>query len=165
MSTGVLLYALAGLTARSSDSGTLALCISTARLPTLLPSNSRSRSPSATAEIHPPGRRVVAGGVHFFSVPSKTKSNAQPSAGKDIESSQPARQHDRIVIGHIEHTTTGSHQPRRPMVACSLPDILKSSANTFERFASTVGHSFNLCHQRFTLCTRLAKVLLLETPI
>jgi hypothetical protein len=30
---------------------------------------------------------------------------------------------------------------------------------------STAGHSLILCHQRFALCTRLAKVLLLEGPM
>jgi hypothetical protein len=56
-------------------------------------------------------------------------------------------------------------QPSEPMVACSLPDILRSEANTFQHFSSTAGHSLILCHQRFALCTRLARVLLLEGPM
>jgi len=58
-------------------------------------------------------------------------------------------------------TTTGLIKPSRPMVDCSLPDILRSAADTFQHFGSTEALSYPLSSEGYTR-TRLAKVLLWE---
>ncbi len=48
-------------------------------------------------------RHVGAGCIHFVFVPAKTQTDAQPAVGKDVEGGQPTSQHDRAVVGHVEH--------------------------------------------------------------
>jgi hypothetical protein len=48
-------------------------------------------------------RHVDAGCVHLVFVLAKTQPHAQPAIGKDIEGGKPASQHDRVVVGHVEH--------------------------------------------------------------
>lgn len=54
-----------------------------------------------------------------------------------------------------------SRKLSRPMAACSLPDILKSMADTFKHFGLTAALSYPLASEGYAFI-RLAKVLLFE---